>query len=249
MELFVNKLIIANWKMQFTHNESLAWIQEHQQELISLCQQAQYTFVLCPSFTTLAPLVSSLFIRGAQDCSAYERGAYTGDVSVLSLKELGCSYCIVGHNERRIYCKETVENTAHKVALLMQHEIQPILCVGETIEQKVQGFTQKALENQLLPVLERIQNGSFRRICLAYEPVWAIGTGQIPSLKELQIVIEWLQNYVTRSFPFLSFSLLYGGSVNDKNIRELKRIEILQGFLLGKASTDLQIMKHIIKAL
>ncbi len=245
----MKKLIVANWKMQFTHNESLAWVHKHEQELIKICKQTDCTFVLCPTFTTLASLTGSLLIRGAQDCSIHEQGAYTGDVSVLSLKELGCSYCIVGHSERRIYCKETTEDIKQKVALLMHHKIEPIFCIGETAEQKVHGSTQKALEQQLLPVLKHIQNEPFNRICIAYEPVWAIGTGKIPTIEELNSVIDWLQGYVKSSFPALSFSLLYGGSVNDKNIQELKNIERLQGFLLGKASTDFHALKYIITAL
>jgi triosephosphate isomerase (TIM) len=241
-------LIVANWKMQLTYSESLAWIQSYKEELSDLVKKTKNTLVLCPSAIALAPfasLLSSTSLRwGAQDCSCYERGAYTGDISVLSLQELGCGWCIVGHSERRKYHGETSEQVAMKAKLLIDHGIQPIVCIGETEEERLKGATYAVLQEQLEPVLAMLDAHAAKRICFAYEPVWAIGTGKVPAPRQLKPIIEWLIPFFT-SYK-LEATLLYGGSVQEKNIHEFKHITGLDGFLVGKASIDFQILKKIV---
>jgi triosephosphate isomerase (TIM) len=240
-------LIVGNWKMQLTHVEALAWLKEHTSDLATLLQTKNNTLVLCPSFTEI-PSISSLLastpiLWGAQDCAAVERGAYTGDISVLSLKELGCSYCIIGHSDRRLHYGETNEIVAKKALLLMQHGIQPIICLGETYEQRLKGSTHTVIREQVAPILDLVDTYGFKRLSFAYEPVWAIGTGKVPPVKALRPVIEWLTS-VCESYE-LEAQVLYGGSIQENNFADILIIG-LDGFLLGKSSLDIKPLKTIL---
>ena len=153
----MNKLLIANWKMQLTHNEALSWLRDHLPELEKALSARGNKLVICPSYTELsilANLSSTAISWGAQNCSLHERGAYTGDVSALSLKELGCTYVLVGHSERRRYHNETDVQVAQKAALLIKHGIEPLICIGETRAERDQGITFEVLEKQLVLIVE-----------------------------------------------------------------------------------------------
>jgi triosephosphate isomerase (TIM) len=245
----VTKLIVANWKMQKTYGESIAWAKAHKVDLVNLFSNTSLQLVLCPEFTALACIASMLketgVKLGAQDCGFEQKGSFTGDVSPLSLKEIGCSYGIIGHSERRQYHCEYSQVIAKKAELLIANNITPILCIGETEQERKADQTIMALRAQLVPVLEIVKR-SVSSLIVAYEPLWAIGTGNIPSAQDIENVSKELAKFMRAHYPSLTLDLLYGGSVNETSIKQLNTISSLKGFLIGKASTDFQELKKTV---
>ncbi|HJM69229.1 MAG TPA: triose-phosphate isomerase family protein [Candidatus Babeliales bacterium] len=233
-------LYIANWKAYFTHTQASAWLTDNKAQLASL--SAKNSIILCPSFTDLATtkdyLNSTNVKLGAQDCAPELTGAYTGQVSAGSIKELGCSYCIIGHSEQRDHQSDTV--IADKAKVLISQGITPIICVGETQEERNAQQTELAIKRQLEPIL-KLDMDSIKPI-IAYEPTWAIGTGELPTSK--QIFKEL--NTIKSCFGSTDIHMVYGGSITSKTSGDLKKIENLDGFLIGKASTDIQELEKIV---
>jgi|SRR5579872_2777909 len=244
-------LYIANWKMNLRHNAATAWVQTNHTHLKSLAS-GEKKIILCPSFDALAPIAhlvkNSPIALGAQNVSRHRDGAFTGEVSAQSLADLGCTYCIVGHSERRQHHHENDLNVAAKVERLLEVGITPIICIGETKEQHQAGETKHVLEKQLDFVVDVLNqmSGLKPKICIAYEPVWSIGTGQIPDANALIDTFTWLTTLIKDECPETQAQLIYGGSVNAENAAQLKEIDTIQGFLIGSASLDFQKFKNIV---
>lgn len=240
------KTIIANWKMEKSNAQALAWCNAHKNELAKLIEASKINLVLCPSTSFLACaqtiLQNSLIKLGAQDCGIVELGSYTGDTSILSLAEMNVSHCIIGHSERRkLYC-ESDRIVAQKAELLIKFQILPIVCVGESHEQREANHTQKILKSQVDQILEKISDRNIV-VYIAYEPIWAIGSGKAADTNLIIDTVSYIQELTG---DFTNIKLLYGGSVTDKNICELNEINELSGFLLGKSSLDFQMLKKIV---
>ena len=245
-----NYIVLANWKMELTHHQSLAWLNKHYTALVTVLRQnTPVTLVLCPSFTCLEQfnkITHKTVIKiGAQDCSYALSGAYTADTSPQTLQELGCTYCIVGHSERRRYYHETDAHIAQKVKLLIEHSITPVVCIGETEQERSHNTVYTRLTEQLEPVFNIIHEHK-APFCIAYEPVWAIGTGVTPTSQQLSSVLAWIQNYITSWGLEQHVTLLYGGSVTSANLESLAQQDLVDGYLVGKASLDFQELKKIV---
>lgn len=240
---------IANWKMNLSYAESIDYSIHNQHQLKALSQDGN--IILCPSFVALAPIIeifkNSTVSIGAQTCSEYQSGSYTGEVSAQSLAEMGVTHCFVGHSERRIYFRETTDKIIKKTNLLLENNIQPIICIGETQEQFEQNATLTILTEQLRPIIESIQHTD-KPFMIAYEPIWSIGTGVVPESSYLEEVFEWLRKLTRSHRSHYSIQLLYGGSVTEKNISLLKKISHIDGFLIGNASTRIDEFARIIGA-
>jgi triosephosphate isomerase (TIM) len=236
----MNYVYIANWKMNLSFQQSINFCTVNSDALQQLATTAD--IILCPSFDALAPVTQILkhtdIAIGAQNCSEHKSGAYTGEVSAQSLAEIGAKYCIVGHSEQRMYHHETTENIIKKIELLCINNITPIICIGETQQEFETNQTFTVLTEQLKPILNVTCPP---KLVIAYEPIWSIGTGIIPEQKQLIAVFEWLAQQV-----HTSTQLLYGGSVNQDNIAELKKLPPINGFLIGGASADFEQLKKII---
>ncbi len=232
----MNKLIVANWKMKFSHREALDWLTISLPEVHQAIADTGHELVICPSFTELSFALSTYpnHSWGAQDCANVLLGAYTGEVSVLSLREMGIRFTLVGHSERRKYYGETDEEVRKKAALLLEHEINPIVCIGETEDQ--QETKDEVLTQQLSAVLDLYKEDD--AAIIAYEPVWAIGSGKTPNKEELQKTIEKIREQADGSL------VLYGGSVNPAIAKEFS--PFVDGFLVGSASCDSTLLKKII---
>lgn len=244
----MNKLIIANWKMEFSHNDAMEWLVSHAQELEDALSRSQNKLVICPSYTELSFVSTFPTVHiswGAQDCGPQEIGAYTGDVSVLSLRQLRCTYTLLGHSERRQYHGETDETVAQKFELLMRHGISPIVCVGETKEERDEGVTSRVLEKQLSLIVASMRRNNYMNICIAYEPIWSIGSQQVPRAHEISEVFRDIRRFLGRSNINPAAILLYGGNVNERTIEDLG-LSSADGFLLGRASLDHEVLKKII---
>jgi triosephosphate isomerase (TIM) len=218
--------------MFLSHSQSVKLLKDHHFELEQATKASSNTLVICPSFTVL-PYTSTLstsLLFGAQDCSSQEQGAFTGDIFAGSLQELGCTYTLIGHSERRTNHCETDVVIAQKAQRLISQNIRPVLCIGETFDDRLSGASHTKLETQL----DRVKH---LNIILAYEPVWAIGTGKLPTPQELSDTVAWIKQRI-------EMPVLYGGSINDHTCEELS--SLVDGFLVGKASITVEALKKII---
>ena len=240
-----NFLIAGNWKM----NNTLSMAEELISGIVDSISKktkeelTNVKILVCPEFINLHKVKliandSSIFV-GAQNCYSELKGAYTGEISPNMLKSLDCQYCIVGHSERRTIFKENDDFINSKIKLLLDADIVPILCVGETLEQRQSGNTFKILKEQLDGSLIGIEKHNVAKIVVAYEPVWAIGTGIAATTKEIEEAHNWLRDYFTTNYEeFISnqIYLLYGGSLTEKNAEETFEINNVNGGLIGGAS-------------
>ncbi len=234
------KYVIANWKM----NQDQAAAKDFLSQLAGQACPPDTTVVICPPFTLL-PLFSqqSTLKYGAQNMHWEESGAFTGEVSVLMLKELGCQYVIIGHSERRRYFEETDEIINKKLTLAIKHNITPIFCVGETLEQRQSGQTKQIIEKQIKTGLPNLQPTTYKLLIIAYEPVWAIGTGQNATPEQAQEIHQFIHTLVSPKIP-----VIYGGSVKADNSAELLAQQDIDGALVGGASLDPQSFLKIVNS-
>jgi triosephosphate isomerase len=213
--------------------------------------------VLCPSFVSLGEvgkiLKGTKIKLGAQDCFWESQGAYTGEVSATYLREIGCEYVILGHSERRKYLNETDEMVHQKVRMALSAGLTPIVCVGETFSQRQEGAKDYILIQQTTKALEGINLGLEKKIIIAYEPVWVIGTGQAISPSEAESAHQVIRQALLDIFPELmvekSFRIIYGGSVDSINVKNFVCLKNTSGVLVGGASLDagefIQLIKNV----
>jgi len=246
-------LYVANWKMNLSFYEAGELCVENYQEFQDLSELPGKKVVLCPSYINLIPTLG-LFEDccdeveiGAQNCSAYEFGPYTGQVSAASLAEVGCTYCIVGHSEVREHFSEGDQEVAEKVVRLLENNIIPILCIGERKELYSLNTAKEFLLSQLEPVFKRIKGWGDMQLCIAYEPIWSIGTGITPEIEYIEKIFEYIFEIGKKMAPNAEIALLYGGSVNENNVKNMKSIANLGGFLIGSASLDFKKFEKIVQ--
>lgn len=233
-------VIAANWKMYKTVSESRIFVKE----VIPACESfTAVEMILCPTFLSLSHMSEDLqgtpIKLGAQNLFWEKEGAYTGEVSPYLLSELGVTYGIIGHSERRGYFQETDLQVNKKVMAALSFNVKPILCIGESLEQKEQGITKKIIESQLEQGFLGLDLSSAEHLTIAYEPIWAIGTGRSASVEDAREVIAFIRQWVSRFFsPEISekMPLLYGGSVNPDNIGDFLARQEIDGALIGGAS-------------
>ena len=228
------KLIVANWKMNFFYKQAYNFCKK----IISKKKQIKNNFIICPPSSLIFRL-SNKFRQinfGAQDCSAVnEFGAYTGDINSKMLKDINCKYTLIGHSERRELYKEDVSLISLKILSALKSNIKPILCVGENLNQKRRGDTKKILKYQLNKVL--LKKKEFKKVIIAYEPVWAIGTGKTPSIEDISNTILYIKNVLAKkSSIYKNVLVLYGGSVNTNNSKLFLNNINIDGLLVGGAS-------------
>lgn len=244
------KLVAGNWKMNGSISANAALLTQIQSEFAG----TECDVAVCVPFPYLAQcqslLSESSICLGAQDVSIYECGAYTGEVCAAMLLEFGCHYVIVGHSERRAYFGETDELVAKKVVVAIEKGLVPIVCVGETLEQREAGQTKAIVQQQLDAVLLRIAVDSLVKIVIAYEPVWAIGTGKTATPEMAQEVHAVLRKRLQEKDVAAAeqVKILYGGSMKPDNAQALLAMEDIDGGLIGGASLKAQDFLAIVHA-
>ena len=201
--------------------------------------------IFCPSFTELNTtaelLQNSDSELGAQNVYYLSNGAYTGEISCRMLKDLGCNWVIIGHSERRAIFGETDEMVCHKLNKLTSENMYPIVCIGETKDERENGKTEEVLSRQLLVAFENQKGKNIEHSVIAYEPVWAIGTGITATIDMISEAHQCIRNiFNTNGFNGNEISILYGGSVTNENAAELSNITDVDGFLVGTASLDVE---------
>ncbi|ARD42956.1 triose-phosphate isomerase [Colwellia sp. PAMC 21821] len=247
-------IVAANWKM----NGSLALVNSMVSELKNVTLNENVEVVVCPSFPYLAAFslasanvnLSKAFNLGAQNLNEYANGAFTGEVSTSMLQEVGVSYVIVGHSERRSIYKESSVLVAHKVKAALSAGLKPILCIGESEDERVAEQTEVVLAAQLQPVIDEIGIENFKNVVIAYEPVWAIGTGKTASPEMAQATHQFIREFIAKvdENVAVKLPLLYGGSVNATNCEELFAQADIDGGLIGGASLKAEEFKIICSA-
>jgi triosephosphate isomerase (TIM) len=243
-------VIAGNWKMYKTRAET----QEFFSAFKPLVNNTKHCdVIIAPPFTSLATAVESA--RGsaiaiaAQDAYWEREGAFTGEVSVNMIADVGCRAVILGHSERRRYFGETDANVNHKLKAALGVNLQPIICVGETLEEREAGHTEAVLKTQFVGVTAALTPAEFSRILLAYEPVWAIGTGRTATPEIASESHRYLRGLAKDRFggeKALDLRILYGGSVRSDNIRSLMAQEEIDGALVGGASLDPESFSSIV---
>jgi triosephosphate isomerase len=232
-------LIAGNWKL----NGSLSSISElisGIREQLSTVKNAE--LVVCPPYIYLSHvqklLEGSDIVLGAQDCSDQESGAYTGEVAAAMIKEFGCKYNIIGHSERRHVYGDSNDMVATKFAHVIKNGLTPILCVGETLQEREEGHTEVIIAKQINTVLDLFGIEAFKNAVIAYEPVWAIGTGQVATPAEAQEVHEEIRLTLDAKNKDIAANIriLYGGSMKPENAQELLQQPDIDGGLIGGAA-------------
>jgi len=237
-----NKIIVANWKL----NGSPTFVESYFRKFIFENSQISRNLVIfcppAPFINQIQQISSRRFEIGAQDCSIYEEGAFTGEISSKILKSIYCKFCIIGHSERRDLFNENDEILQLKASRCLEMNITPILCIGESLEQKNSKKTKEVLNNQIIKSLPKQANKN--NIIIAYEPIWAIGTGKIPTLEEINNIHSFIKTEIPQC---KDFSLLYGGSVKSSNSKEILSLKAVDGLLVGGSSIDIDEFNKIIK--
>lgn len=201
------------------------------------------TLILCPTFLNISIVSNSNIKLGSQNVSVSDNGAYTGEISASQLKSYQVKYAIVGHSERREYQRETNEEINKKIKQLFKNDITPILCIGETLEERKQNKVNEVLEEELTIATKDLTEEEKKRLIIAYEPIWSIGTGVIPTNEQIEEVFQEIKRLVPASY------ILYGGSANEENIDQLKQIPSINGYLLGGLSLKVDKLKVFIEKL
>ena len=231
-------LIVGNWKMNVLNADSATLAFGIMNKLKKKGDPGS-EIVICPPFVALKTvgevIADSQVTLGAQDCHTEEFGAYTGEISSKMLLDLGCEFVIVGHSERRIYQKETNALVSKKALIAKNCGLKPIICVGETFAQRNTGGTLNVIEKQIIgSIPDEIES---TRTIIAYEPVWAIGSGETPTLKQITEVHQFIHRLLSSKFPKGSLiQILYGGSMNPHNSRDILSLDYVNGGLIGGAS-------------
>ena len=200
--------------------------------------------VFCPSNIYLNEFIDHNLEVGCQDISFKDMGAYTGDVSAAQIASLGVHYAIIGHSERRKYYNDGIF-VNQKLKLCLDNKLIPILCIGESLKEKENNKTKNVLKKNLDDAFKDIVPNN---VIIAYEPLWSIGTGKIPSNQDIYETVEFIKQYAYDKYR-VKLKVLYGGSVNDKNINTLADIDNVDGFLIGGASIKTNEFLNIIKVL
>ena len=233
------KVIAGNWKMNMLPNEAIDYIQE----FAPLVENSDAEVILCVPYTDLFYClmnVQNTNIKiGAQNMHFEEKGAYTGEVSGKMLKSIGVEYVIIGHSERREYFAETDESVNKKIKIAFENELKPIVCVGEKLEQREQGIAEKIITEQTKLALEGLSKEQVKNTIIAYEPIWAIGTGKTATSEDANNSIKAIRNKIAEIYGAdiaEEVIIQYGGSVKSSNAKELFTTSDIDGGLVGGAS-------------
>ena len=246
-----NKVIAGNWKMNKDVFEAADLINGLKKTL----EKTNAEVIICPPFTSLVVaqqlLKGSAIKLGAQDVSVHDDGAYTGEISVKMLKSVGCEYVIVGHSERRQYFQESNELINQKAKKVLATGMKSIICVGETLDEREKNITDKIITAQVKGVLAGLTQADLDRVIIAYEPVWAIGTGKTATTQQAEDVHQLIRKLVAQLYSWTVAEKLiiqYGGSVKPENAKELLNQADIDGALVGGACLKAESFSAIVGA-
>ncbi|QJC38121.1 triose-phosphate isomerase [Enterobacteriaceae endosymbiont of Donacia marginata] len=244
-------LIIANWKLNGNYkfiNKNINLIKKKIDNLLNYCNLS-----IAPPFVYLSYINNFLkntsISLTAQNVDIHIKGSFTGEISIKMLKDIGVKYVIIGHSERRLYHNENNNSISKKFILIKNNGLIPILCIGETEKQKKQNETEKICIQQIDNILENSNINILNKTIIAYEPIWAIGSGKSANMNEIQKVILYIKKYIASLNPQIAENIyfVYGGSVNYSNLDIFLKKKIINGFLVGKASLTTENFISLVK--
>jgi len=240
-------IIAGNWKMYKTVSEAVDFAKKIKPLVADVHDR---TIVVCPPYPALQEVCDEIcdsnVALGAQDLFWEDEGAFTGEVSAPMLKSVGCTYVIIGHSERRQCFGETDETVNKKLFAALKHNLFPIVCVGETLGQREKGETFKVIEKQIKEGFNKLEIGNWKLVIIAYEPVWAIGTGKTATPEQAQEVHAFIRKLLPKEVA-QAVRILYGGSVKPENMKELMAQPDIDGGLVGGASLKVDSFVKIVK--
>ncbi len=247
------KVIAGNWKMNKNLGESISLFKEIKLAVLNV--PGKVDIILCPPYTSLETgsnlLKESPVKLGAQNMHFEDSGAFTGEISASMLKSVGCEYVILGHSERRTIFKETDEIINKKMKKALLSSLKPIFCVGETLEERENNITEKVVETQITGGLLEIPENEMKNVIIAYEPVWAIGTGRNATKQQAEEVHVFIRNLIKNLYSGAvseNIIIQYGGSVKADNSKELLSMPNIDGALVGGACLKAESFVEIIKS-
>lgn len=236
------RLIAGNWKMHKTATEAVEFVHEFRKVVPT---STNIDILLAPPFTSLYAVQQAMttddrFALAAQNLHWETEGPFTGEISGAMLQALGCSSVIVGHSERRQLFRESNEEVNKKVKAALEHQLLPIVCIGETLEEREAGHTQAIVKDQLIKGLSGLDAEKISAITIAYEPIWAIGTGRAATIEQAEEIHAFLRSIVTAEWGPVAqdVRIVYGGSVSPQNAEALFHCTDIDGALVGKACLD-----------
>ena len=241
---------VANWKMNMTSKESKEFLTNFNK--YKLLDDINY--IICPSYTSLNEVnqfnENKKYYLGAQDVSINIKGSYTGEISFNMLEECNCDYVIIGHSERREFFNETDDKINKKVTILQKTNLIPIVCIGEQFEDRKNKKEFDVIKKQIINIFKNVIFNDNDDIIIAYEPVWAIGSGQAADTETIKKMHNYIKNIIKKMYKNnCNIYLLYGGSVNVTNAKEIASLENVNGFLIGSASLEPNEFYNISKSL
>lgn len=234
------KYLVCNLKANMLNNDLILY----EKEVRNIANNSNIEFIICPPTPFLYLFQSDSYKLGSQDISKFNIGSHTGENTAEQLSSLNVKYALVGHSERRNDLKEDESTIIEKIKKSYHSHIHPIYFIGEDSLEKENNEANKILEKQISHIINEVPDYKREKLIIVYEPVWAIGTGTIPTMSEITARIKFIKNIIKEYYD-LSLPVLYGGSVNENNIDELKSVEVLDGFVVGESSLEIDILKKI----
>lgn len=250
------KIVAGNWKMNLNRDEAFALVSEIT-GMLKDEESRDLKVILFPSFIHLGAIVQlcngdSRIHVGAQNCSDHAAGAYTGEIAASMIQSYGANHVLIGHSERRSYFIEKGELLSRKIDIALQHSLTPVFCIGESLEERNSAIHFKIIEQQLNNEIFHLTAENFKKCIIAYEPVWAIGTGLTASPEQAQDMHAFIRTTISTKYSkeiAEQTSILYGGSCNDQNAKQIFSLPDVDGGLIGGASLKSRSFVNIIKAL
>lgn len=245
------KLLLGNWKMNKTVSEAKEFALEAK-DLGKLAKQNKVDMGICVPYIDLAPvkkILKNSLIVGAENCHELDHGAYTGEVSIPMLLDLGITWCIIGHSERRTYYNETSEACNKKILALLKNNMVPVYCCGESLETYEEGKTKEFVKEQIIKGFKDVSKEDAAKVVIAYEPIWSIGTGKNASKEIAEDVCKFIRKTIKDLYDTKTSNkvrILYGGSVKPNNIKEYLYCDNIDGALVGGASLDVNSYKELL---
>lgn len=245
------KLLLGNWKMNKTVSEAKEFAL-NAKDLGKLAKQNKVDMGICVPYIDLAPvkkILKNSLIVGAENCHELDHGAYTGEVSIPMLLDLGITWCIIGHSERRTYYNETSEDCNKKILALLKNNMVPVYCCGESLETYEEGKTKEFVKEQIIKGFKDVSKEDAAKVVIAYEPIWSIGTGKNASKEIAEDVCKFIRKTIKDLYDTKTSNkvrILYGGSVKPNNIKEYLYCDNIDGALVGGASLDVNSYKELL---
>ncbi len=226
----INKFVIANLKMNLTTKEISSYLKIINNKMFVS------NVVICPTSIYIPYFLNHSYDVGIQNVYCEDLGSFTGEVSPLQASSMGIKYAIIGHSDRRIMGED--DNLINKkIKMAIKNKLKVVFCIGETAEERGMLKTDKVLKQQIVRGLRGLKRLDLQQVLIAYEPVWAVGTNELPSNREISDFIAFIKDICKKNLEFVPF-ILYGGSINEKNIKNLMRIDNVDGFLIGSSSCE-----------